>query len=383
MHLIQQQFSVSYEFPVCFTRDALAPENMALRDILAGAGEFTHKVQPVIDSQVLADHPDLLDKLELYGNVHGDIIAFEDPFIVRGGEVCKNDPAEVEEFFRLTQDRKICRHSFVLVIGGGSVIDAVGYAAAVSHRGIRLIRMPTTVLGQNDAGIGVKNAINFRNRKNYLGTFATPFAVINDFDFLPSLSERDRRAGMAEAVKIALIRDGEFFNWLEQNAQQLAAFEEAAVEKLIIRCAELHLRHIATSGDPFERGSARPLDFGHWSAHQLEEISHASADHKDLRHGEAVAIGIALDCHYAHAVNLINAETLARIITCLQGIGFQLYHPALDQLDVGRALASFREHLGGELCITLLTSVGRAREMNEINVEIMSNCVEQLRAYKK
>lgn len=380
MHLIQQQFSVSYEFPVCFTREALAPENMALRDILARAGEFTHKVQPVIDSQVLVDHPDILDKLDLYGNVHGDIIAFEEPFIVRGGEQCKNDPAEVQEFFQLTQDRKICRHSFVLVIGGGSVIDAIGYAAAVSHRGIRLIRMPSTVLGQNDAGIGVKNAINFRNRKNYLGTFATPFAVINDFELLRSLNPRDRRAGMAEAVKIALIRDAEFFNWLEANTKPLKDFEDAAVEKLIIRCAELHLRHIATSGDPFERGSARPLDFGHWSAHHLEEISHASAHHSDLRHGEAVAIGIALDCHYACAMGFINEKILARIIACLQGIGFQLYHPALEELDVARALAGFREHLGGELCITLLTDAGRAREVNEINLDIMRDCVEKLRA---
>lgn len=376
MHLIQQQFSVSYEFPVCFTREALAPENMALRDILSRAGEFTHKVQPVIDSQVLMDHPDILDKLELYGNVHGDIIAFEEPFIVRGGELCKNDPAEVEEFFQLTQDRKICRHSFVLVIGGGSVIDAIGYAAAVSHRGIRLIRMPSTVLGQNDAGIGVKNAINFRNRKNYLGTFATPFAVINDFELLRSLNQRDRRAGMAEAVKIALIRDAEFFSWLETNTKSLADFEDAAVEKLIIRCAELHLRHIATSGDPFERGSARPLDFGHWSAHHLEEISHSA-----LRHGEAVAIGIALDCHYACAMGFINEQTLARIIACLQGIGFQLYHPSLEELDVARALAGFREHLGGELCITLLTDAGRAREVNEINLDTMRACVQQLRAY--
>lgn len=383
MHMIQQQFSVSYEFPVCFTRDALAPENMALRDILARAGEFTHKVQPVIDSQVLVDHPDILDKLDLYGNVHGDIIAFEEPFIVRGGEQCKNDPAEVQEFFQLTQDRKICRHSFVLVIGGGSVIDAIGYAAAVSHRGIRLIRMPSTVLGQNDAGIGVKNAINFRNRKNYLGTFATPFAVINDFELLRSLNPRDRRAGMAEAVKIALIRDAEFFSWLETNTKPLADFEDAAVEKLIIHCAELHLRHIATSGDPFERGSARPLDFGHWSAHHLEEISHASENHNDLRHGEAVAIGIALDCHYAQAIGLIDVETLGRIIACLQGIGFQLYHSSLNELDVARALAGFREHLGGELCITLLTGAGRAREVNDINVEIMSSCVEMLHNYKK
>lgn len=382
MHLINQQFSVTYEFSVCFTRDTFAPENMALHDLISAAGATTHKVQPVIDSQVLADHPELIDAIALYGDIHGDTIAFEEPFIVRGGEICKNDPAEVEEFLRLTQERKICRHSFVLVIGGGSVIDAMGYAATIAHRGIRLIRMPTTVLGQNDAGVGVKNAINFRNRKNYVGTFAPPYAVLNDFDFLSSLAPRDQRAGIAEAVKVSLIRDGKFFAWLESHCEQLARFEDEAVEHMIIRCAELHVRHIGTGGDPFERGSARPLDFGHWSAHRLEEISHIQFPQDELRHGEAVAIGIALDSHYAQQMGFIDEETLIRIINTLHGIGFSLYHPALEQLNIPQALAGFREHLGGALCITMLTGAGSAKEVNEIDVDVMEQCVQRLRGYQ-
>ncbi|ARU28225.1 3-dehydroquinate synthase [Cellvibrio sp. PSBB006] len=382
MHLINQQFSVTYEFSVCFTRDTFAPENMALHDLISAAGATTHKVQPVIDSQVLADHPELIDAIALYGDIHGDTIAFEEPFIVRGGEICKNDPAEVEEFLRLTQERKICRHSFVLVIGGGSVIDAMGYAATIAHRGIRLIRMPTTVLGQNDAGVGVKNAINFRNRKNYVGTFAPPYAVLNDFDFLSSLAPRDQRAGIAEAVKVSLIRDGEFFAWLESHCEQLARFEDEAVEHMIIRCAELHVRHIGTGGDPFERGSARPLDFGHWSAHRLEEISHTQFPQHELRHGEAVAIGIALDSHYARQMGFIDEETLMRIINTLHGIGFSLYHPALEQLNIPQALAGFREHLGGALCITMLTGAGSAKEVSEIDEAVMEQCVQRLRDYQ-
>lgn len=202
--------------------------------------------------------------------------------------------------------------------------------------------------------------------------------MLNDFEFLRSLAPRDQRAGMAEAVKVSLIRDAEFFNWLSENSESLSRFEEAAVERMIIRCAELHLRHIATGGDPFEQGSARPLDFGHWSAHRLEEISNS-----DLRHGEAVAIGIALDSHYAHAIGFIDEKTLDKIIATLRGIGFDLYHPALEELDVERALASFREHLGGELCITLLTAAGSAREVNEINAEVMKKCVSDLRSYRK
>lgn len=376
MYQIDQRFTVSYEFPVCFTRSSFAVGNPVLRDIVVRAGQRAHKLLPVIDEQVLRDHPQLLDQLQTYANHHGDVIELIlPPLMVRAGEICKSDPIEVDQFYRITQERNIDRHSFALVIGGGSVIDAMGYAAATAHRGIRLIRMPTTVLGQNDAGIGVKNAVNYLGRKNYLGTFVPPFAVLNDFDFLRTLPIRDQRAGMAEAVKVSLIKDATFFNWLHDNCAALAAFEDNAVEYMIRRCAELHLHHIATSGDPFEYGSARPLDFGHWSAHRLEEISLADAP---LRHGEAVAIGIVLDSFYSHALGLINDALLEKIIRTLSVIGFTLYHPALAQLNIHKALQDFREHLGGELCITLLTGEGVATQFNHIDTRIMQRCAEQL-----
>lgn len=371
---IDQRFTVSYEFPVCFTRSAFAVDNLALRNILARAGNKPHKILPVIDEQVLRGHPQLLDQLMHYADMHGDFMELVmPPLMVRSGEICKTDPVEVDQFYRITQERNIDRHSFALVIGGGSVLDAIGYAAATAHRGIRLIRMPTTVLGQNDAGIGVKNAVNYLGRKNYLGTFVPPFAVINDFEFLRTLPPRDQRAGMAEAVKVALIKDADFFRWLLEHRQALAAFEDSAVEYMIRRCAELHLHHIASGGDPFERGSARPLDYGHWSAHRMEELSH-----NRLRHGEAVAIGIALDSCYAKEQGLIDAALLDKIFTCLQGLGFSLYDPSLADIDIARALQDFREHLGGELCITLLTGEGEAAQFNHIEVATMKNCVAHL-----
>jgi 3-dehydroquinate synthase len=374
MSQIVQRFSVSYEFPVSFTQNTFAVENPVLCDILRRAGAREHKVFPVVDADVLKNHPQLIEDLTEYARCHSDMInLILPPLVVRSGEICKSDPQEVEQFYRLTQDYKIDRHSFALVIGGGSVIDAMGYAAATAHRGIRLIRMPTTVLGQNDAGIGVKNAVNFLGRKNYLGTFVPPFAVINDFTFLQTLPKRDQRAGIAEAVKVALIKDAEFFNWLHSNRHLLAEFNEQAVAYMIRRCAELHLHHIATSGDPFEYGSARPLDFGHWSAHRLEELS----DH-DLRHGEAVAIGIALDSLYSSAMGFIDRELLEKIFTTLRDLGFSLSHSALTRLDIHKALQDFREHLGGELCITLLTGEGQAAQFNYIDLDVMQNSVNNL-----
>lgn len=374
MYQIDQRFTVSYEFPVCFTQASFAIDNLVLRNVIARSGNSIHKLLPVIDEQVLANQPQLITQLQEYAEHHSGLIELIlPPLMVRSGEICKTDPIEVEQFYRITQERNIDRHSFVLVIGGGSVIDAVGYAAATAHRGIRLIRMPTTVLGQNDAGVGVKNAVNFLGRKNYLGTFVPPYAVINDFDFLRTLPERDKRAGMVEAVKVALIKDRDFFNWLYQNRLALAAFDDDAVQYMIRRCAELHLHHIATSGDPFEYGSSRPLDFGHWSAHRLEEISHS-----DLRHGEAVAIGVALDSLYAQAIDLIDISLLEKIIVTLKDLGFNFDHPSIEQLNIHKALQDFREHLGGELSITLLTAEGVSAQFNQIDEGVMLSCANKL-----
>lgn len=374
MWQIQQSFNLPQDFPVCFDREVFAPGNTTLVDILALAGPGPHRLLPVIDDQVLGGHPGLLEQLSAYAVAHSNSLELIDPpLLVRGGELCKSDPREVDEFYQRTQTDKIDRHSFVLVIGGGAVLDAMGYAAATAHRGIRLIRMPSTVLAQNDAGIGVKNAINYRGRKNYLGTFTCPFAVINDYQLLDSLPPRERIAGMAEAVKVALVRDAEFFDWLHAHRRALARFEPEAMEHMIARCAELHLEHIRTSGDPYEQGSARPLDFGHWCAHCLEELSDA-----ELRHGEAVAIGIALDSLYSRAQGMIDAPTLNRIIETLEGVGFKLQHPVLEKLDIHAALEGFREHLGGKLCITLLNGAGEGREIGWIDQACMDDCRQQL-----
>src|SRR3990172_348148 len=263
MKTIQQSFSITYSFPVIFTRDAFGAYNTSLSDVLRTSGQMRNRILIVGDANLINSNPDLLEKIERYGQRNRDLLEFVDtPFIIRGGEICKNEPLEVGKIRALTEKHNICRHSFILAIGGGAVLDAAGYAAATAHRGIRLIRMPTTPLAQNDAGVGVKNGINAFGKKNYIGTFAPPYAVINDFDFLCTLPARDMRAGMAEAVKVALIRDSAFFDLLYRERRRLAAFKPEVMEKTIMRCAELHLEHISRGGDPFEQGASRPLDFG-------------------------------------------------------------------------------------------------------------------------
>ncbi|MCP3955260.1 MAG: 3-dehydroquinate synthase, partial [Desulfobacterales bacterium] len=242
--------------------------------------------------------------------------------------------------------------------------------AATAHRGIRLIRMPTTTLSQNDAGVGVKNGINAYGRKNFLGTFAPPFAVINDFTFLNTLPDKVMRAGISEAIKVALIKDSGFFDFLYTERGRLAAFEADAMEKMIIRCAELHSEHIRMGADPFEHGSSRPLDFGHWAAHKIEELTGG-----EVPHGDAVAIGVALDSLYSHHVGLINEIELHKIFSVLEDIGFNLYNWSLNWIDIDKALQEFQEHLGGELTIPLLSGLGQKTDAHEIDTRLLKECV--------
>ena len=301
-----------------------------------------------------------------------------------GGEKIKSDLYFIEQIQESINQFNIDRHSYVIAIGGGAVLDAIGLVAATSHRGIRHIRMPTTVLSQNDSGVGVKNGVNLFGSKNYVGTFAPPFAVINDINFISKLSERDKIAGMAEAVKVALIRDKKFFNWLELNSENLALFEKNEMKQMIRRCAELHMHQISNGGDPFEMGSARPLDFGHWSAHKLESMTNYR-----LRHGEAVAIGIALDARYSVLAGMLDKGLEERICCLLEYLGFKLWNVAIektnkdDGLELIKGLKDFQEHLGGELTITLLKNIGVGFEVNEIDISIVQESIQWLKERQK
>ena len=379
MQVIEQEFTVRYSFPVLFSRGVFGESNLLLVELLRNAGTRQHRVLVFIDSGVINAYPGFTGSIIRYAEIHSDVIEIvTPPVVLEGGEQCKNDPGVLELVQSQIEENHLCRQSFVIAIGGGALLDVVGFGAATAHRGVRLIRMPTTVLAQNDAGVGVKNGINSFGRKNFLGTFAPPFAVINDFDFLMTLSDRDLRAGIVEAVKVALIKDADFFAALFRERHRLAAFDQDAMESMIYRCAALHINHIGTQNDPFETGSSRPLDFGHWSAHKLEELTR----HR-LNHGEAVAIGIALDSLYSFHCSMISRNQLNAIFTLLADLRLSLYHPELSRIDVPGALGEFQEHLGGELTITLLSGIGNKADVHYINIPLMCRCIDMLAEHQK
>jgi 3-dehydroquinate synthase len=384
MATIARTFSVEFEHRVYFTRGLFAPSNSLLRTLLAGAPR-PPKALVVLDEGLARARPDLAGAIESYfARCEGQVVLAGPPLVIEGGERAKMSYFHVSEIHSQIERHHIDRHSYVLGVGGGALLDVAGLAAATAHRGVRHVRVPTTVLSQNDSGVGVKNGINAFDKKNFIGAFAPPFAVINDSDFLATLSERDKRAGYAEAVKVALVRDGAFFESLEREADLLAWFDPEAMGRMIYRSAELHVDHIARGGDPFELGAARPLDFGHWAAHKLESLSHYQ-----LRHGEAVAIGLALDVIYSRNSGWLEEAAAERALALLRRLGFELFADPLLHLDaenrpiVLQGLEDFREHLGGELTLTMLKGIGDAMEIHEIIAPRMLDAISELRQYEE
>lgn len=379
---IVQSIAVTWEFPVTFTHGLFEPGNRVLSETLGRLHEGRrHRALVFVDGHVAKARPDLVAEITAYFAAHPTTLQLAgEPVVVPGGEAVKNDFSLVEGFMRLMLERHIDRQSYVIIVGGGAVMDAVGLAAALVHRGLRQVRVPTTVLGQNDAGVGVKNGVNYLGGKNAVGSFAPPFAVLNDSRFLVTLPQRDWLCGVAEAWKVAIIRDTTFFDWLCDNATKFPARDAASMEHLVFRCADEHLSHIRSNGDPFEYGRARPLDFGHWSAHKIELMSGFK-----ISHGEAVASGVLLDSIYAGYQGWITEADLARIARGLKESGFPLWHDELDARDAeGRhlvfaGLRDFQEHLGGELTVTFPDGLGARHEVHEIDLAQMAMAVQELR----
>lgn len=373
--VVSTEFSVPFRHRLFTTRDLFGEDRDVLRDVFEATEGQRTRVLCVVDADVLDANPDLSQRISASfsgDNAPGELVS---PIVrMLGGEDVKNSLAHLHSVLQQVHDGQLDRRSYVFVIGGGAVLDAVGFAGAIAHRGIRLVRVPTTTLGQADSGVGVKNSINWFRQKNWVGTFAVPWAVINDSSMLASLPDRDFRCGYSEAVKVALLKDANLFDGLCEHARQISLRDESVSTEAIFASARLHLRHITHGGDPFERLEARPLDFGHWSAHKLEVLTDF-----ELRHGEAVGIGVAIDCIYSGLKLGMPPGEVDRVLQCLRDLQLPLYHRQLEDTDALFAgLDEFRQHLGGRLTVTMLQGIGKPVDVHEIDEPAMRAAIKKL-----
>ncbi len=370
---IDISFNVSFKHRLRVTDNIAGAEFGVLADLIHQSKSTIPSRVFLVGEEAVAEH---VTKLESQFRQCDDANLVAPMMLVAGGETIKNNEAVLRTLLDRFNEHGLDRRSYVIAVGGGAMLDAVGFAASIAHRGIRLIRLPSTVLAQADSGVGVKNAINYFAKKNWVGTFAVPWAVINDTTLLSTLPDRDYASGFSEAVKVSLLKDPSEFDWLCDNAASIRNREVSAAKRAIGKSCQLHLRHITEGGDPFESEEARPLDFGHWSAHRLEPLTQYS-----IRHGEAVGIGVAIDCMYSSIKFGFPESDAMRVCKCLRDLGIGLSHESVHPIDrLLQGLEEFRQHLGGRLTITMLRGVGDPINVHEIDSDAMKTAIEKVEA---
>jgi 3-dehydroquinate synthase len=289
-------------YPILVTR-SLGETVECLLELIGDA-----KVAVVTDSTVAELHGEALLGALADAGVEPDLMA------VPAGERHKT-PEQVLELLDWLTGTQLTRRDVIVTFGGGVVIDMGGWVASSYMRGVPYVNLPTTLVGQVDAGIGGKLAVNHAVAKNLIGGFFQPRGVISDVSFLRTLDRRALRAGLAESIKKAIIASPAYWDLIEDHAEPILAGDPDSLERLVHGASAIKAELIAR--DPYEQDARRTLGFGHALAHPLETVTGYSA----LLHGEAVAFGMVVEAHMAEARGLLPPATLERILRLLRRVG--------------------------------------------------------------
>jgi len=255
---------------------------------------------------------------------------------------------------------RLDRYSTLLAVGGGVIGDLGGFVAATYMRGLRLVHIPTTLLAMVDSSIGGKTGVNHAGVKNLVGAFYQPSAVVADVRMLQTLPERELRNGLAEVVKTAVVGDADLFEYLEENLPAVLRRDPAALIEVISRCAAFKARVV--EADEAERAERQILNYGHTIGHAVE----AAAGFRRISHGEAVAIGMALEARLAERLGLTSGAIVERQNALLARVGLPTKLGAVSRAAVWRALTLDKKSRDGVLRWPMLVGIGTVRREQEV-----------------
>jgi 3-dehydroquinate synthase len=298
---------------------------------------------------------------ELHGRrLHDELAALgvqADVFTIPAGEANKSLDEAVRAWHWL-EAGPLGRRDMIINVGGGVVIDLGGWVAGGYMRGMKYLNVPTTLVGQVDAGIGGKVAVNRPRAKNLIGGFHQPVGVVSHIGFLETLEQREVNAGMSEVIKKALIASPDYFEFIEQNADRLLARDPDALSRLVGWAGVIKAELIAR--DPYELDSRRTLGFGHALAHPLETVTGFGP----ILHGEAVAFGMVVEMQIAVSRGMLDPETFDRAAALLRRFEQPTCADELRAPVNGRTLLDHTDKVtlarGGSLCLVLLHDIGES-----------------------
>jgi len=315
-----------------------------LQDMIGGA-----KVAVITDRTVAKMHGEaLLAALDEAG-IKPELVA------IPAGERHKTLDQAAQLLDWLTET-ELSRRDVIITFGGGVINDLGGWVASCYMRGVPYVNLPTTLVGQVDAGIGGKLAVNHTKAKNLIGGFFQPRGVISNVSFLQTLDERQLRAGLAESIKKAIIASPAYWELIESNAEALLKKQPVVLEWLVHGAAAIKAELIER--DPYEEDSRRTLGFGHALAHPLETVT----SYSELLHGEAVAFGMVVEAHMAAARGLLTPQNQQRMLALLRRVGLPTSADELparvDGAELLRATERIRLIRGGGYRFVLPIDVG-------------------------
>ena len=294
-----------------------------------------------------------------------------------GGEAVKNDIHILERMLKVFHAAGLDRRSYVVVIGGGAVLDAVGFAAAIAHRGLRLVRLPTTTLGQADSGVGVKNGVNLFGKKNWLGSFAVPWAVINDTALLATLPDRDFICGFSEAVKVSLLKDPAMFAELCRVGRP-----DPPARPVGGPADDPGLGRVAP---PAHHPRRRPVRVARGPAARLRPLVGPQARSDDrlpaaARRGGGHRRGDRHRLLVAGAWAAPRGRRAGAPLPDRPRLHAGPPGPARHARTCSQGLEEFRQHLGGRLTLTMLRGVGDPIDVHEIDPSQVCAAIERVKA---
>jgi len=293
-----------------------------------------------------------------------------DEVILPDGEQHKT-LATFETILSALLEGKHARDTTIIALGGGVIGDMAGFAAACYQRGVPFIQVPTTVLSQVDSSVGGKTAVNHPLGKNMIGAFYQPQSVIIDITCLKTLPEREFSAGMAEVIKYGIIYDGAFFNWLENNVEQIKALHPETIIYMIKRCCEIKAEVVAQ--DEKEHGIRALLNLGHTFGHAIE----AEQGYGNWLHGEAVAAGMVLAAETSFILGLLDGEEVEQIINLIEQFDLPINAPEEMQYEhFANHMQLDKKVLDGQLRLILPTAIGTSEIYSDVSEAVLRSVIE-------
>jgi 3-dehydroquinate synthase len=286
-----------------------------------------------------------------------------DLMVVNAGEKSKS-VTMAERLWNQMLEAHADRKTVVVAVGGGVIGDLAGFVAATYARGLTFVQVPTTLLAQVDSSVGGKVAINLPDAKNMVGAFWQPAVVLIDTRVLTSLPMREYRAGLGEVVKYGVIKDAEFFSFLEQNVEPILAREDPVLRSIVAKCCQLKA-DVVQEDEREESGLRAILNYGHTFAHALE----SATKYSEFLHGEAVSIGMLCASRLAEILGLVDRDFTQRQHDLLSAFGLPVNLPSVDETVFLEAMQQDKKVVHGRLRLVLPTEMGSVRLVQDVPLD--------------